>query len=188
MKNISSFIFTLIGSAVFSQIAFCLETEKVPTLCKQEEFPYLNAKMAKVVNQKESGYHLENNGKILSICVDKDKEPFGKLIYRYGVIGQVEMEREATSKKKFYIYDMATSPHTGRNIFWFKSGAYTYIVTEATAQGSGIGLKVFKSGIKVVDLFSGNDRGSDYESGLIDINFSIENSPIFIVKKPEGIF
>ena len=82
---------------------------------------------------------------MLSICVDRMSEPFNVAVYRFGPIGKVEFERIATPARKFYIFERSTSPHTGEKLFFFTAGEYTYCVTEATGQGSGIGLTVLKT-------------------------------------------
>ena len=85
----------------------------------------------------------------------------------------------ATASQKFHFFDRATSPHTGQNIIFFTVGPYTYCVSEETAQGSGIGLTVLKSGRKVVDLFSGNNRGVDFETRMMEVSFSSALSTVF---------
>jgi hypothetical protein len=71
---------------------------------------------------------------------------------------------------------------------FFTAGAFTYCVSEATGQGSGIGLTVLKSGKKVVDLFSGNDQGGDFESEMIEIDFDSAQSPVFKLEKKADRF
>jgi hypothetical protein len=158
-----------------------------PTHCSQGEFPYLNAKMSRVhysENMDHSqGYELVKNGKVLSICSDRQKEPLNIITYRYGAPGKVEIEIKGTVVNKVGIFEQSTSPHTGENVFLFRIGHFTYYVTEATAQGSGIGLMVFNSGKRIAYLFSGNDSGHDYESGLFEINFSKASSPIFELRE-----
>ena len=155
-----------------------------PTHCKQSEFSYLNAKMAKIVYSPHR-YDLEKNGKILSICTDKKIEPFSMVAYRYGIIGKVELEEIATENKKFKIFDIYTHP-VGNNIIYFTKGDFTYYVSEATAQGHGVSLFVFKSNKEVLKLFSGNDSGIDYESGLIDFNFEKSQSSVLIRQRPKN--
>ena len=108
--------------------------------------------------------------------------------YRFGPVGKVEMERVASESKKFFIFERSTSPHTGENIVFFRAGSYTYCVSEATAQGSGIGLSVLKLGRQVLDLFSGNERGEDFESEMIEVNFSSPQSPVFQSFRPSNPF
>jgi len=166
------------------QFAFSKNASDFPTHCKSDEYVYLNAKMANVVYPPKGGYNLIKNDKLLSVCVDKKNEPFGRVVYRYGAIGNVEMEKIATSSEKFGIFTRSTSNHTGENIISFSVGKFSYYVTEATGQGTGIGLAVFNSGKQVVDLFSGNDQGVDYEFGLVEIHFEAVSSPVFMKRKP----
>ncbi len=158
-----------------------------PTHCNPGEFAYLNAKMANYKTDSKGYFLNEKNGKILSICTDSAKEPFGKVFYRYGAIGKVEMENVATSAAKWGIYNRTTSPHTGRNVFSFNVGKFNYYVGEETVQASGIQLIAYKSGKRVLHLFSGNSRGVDYESDLLDIAFGPAFSPTFVEKEPADV-
>ena len=168
-----------------SSASVARQSAGLPTHCRASEFAYLNANMAEVHYFPEpSGgwktgdtiYELRKIGKVLSICADSSSEPLHSVTYRFGPIGKIELEQVATASRKFYIFERTTTPHTGENIFFFTVGPYTYCVTEATAQGSGVGLTVLKGGRKLLDLFSGNDFGKDFESGLIDIQFSFSSS------------
>lgn len=166
--------------------AFCGSTwaqAPVATHCKAGEFAYLNANMSKVQPTQGGGYKLVKTDKVLSVCADKQAEPFHMLAYRYGPVGSVEMEHVARPEKQFSILNRSTSPHTGENLLFFTTGGFTYCVSEATGQGSGIGLTVTKSGKKIVDLFSGNERGVDFESEMIEIDFDVARSSVLKVAK-----
>ncbi len=166
--------------------AFCGSTwaqAPVATHCKAGEFAYLNANMSKVQPSQGGGYKLVKTDKVLSVCADKQVEPFHMLAYRYGPVGSVEMEHVARPEKPFSILNRSTSPHTGENLLFFTTGGFTYCVSEATGQGSGIGLTVTKSGKKIVDLFSGNERGVDFESEMVEIDFDVARSSVLKVAK-----
>lgn len=163
-----------ICKAVFAQ-----QPAGLPTHCAKGEYAYLNAYMSEIRRPPEGGYTLVKTGKLLSVCADSRSEPFRKVAYRFGPEGKVEMESVASDDRRFFVFDRSTSPHTGENVMFFRIGAYTYCVTEATAQGSGIGLRVLKSGRQVLDLFSGNRRGVDFESEMIEMNFVAPRSPVF---------
>lgn len=156
----------------------------VPSHCRSGEFAYLNAKMSRVVKKPDGGYSLVPAGTVLSLCADRKEEPFHSLAYRYGPVGHVALERVASTKDPFNIFTRSTSPHTGENLIFFSAGGYNYYVTEAIGQGSGVGLSVFKSGRKVVDLFSGNKRDVEFEAELLDINFDTAASRIFEIAEP----
>jgi hypothetical protein len=168
----------------FCSAASAESGEAFPTHCKQGEFAYLNAKMAKDETDSNGRFKNEQNGKVLSICMSEAKEPFSKVFYRYGAIGKVEMENVATSAAKWGVYEKSTSPRTGRNIFSFNVGKFKYYVGEETVQASGISLMVFASGKRIVNLFS-----SDYETGLLNVAFGQPSSPTFVEREPtdEGI-
>ncbi len=125
----------------------------------------------------QPGTVFRKTGKVLSICSDRPTAPFTTLIYRFGVIGNVELERVANKSSPFYGVERGGSPHAGEDILFFRIGQYTYCVSEATGQGSGISLTVLKGGQEVVSLFSGNSRGTDYETGLLDLSFGSNKSP-----------
>jgi len=181
---LTAFVITLL----FCSGSIAQQSAVVPSHCKADEFALINAKMSAIHNFPEpSGgwrkgdtvYELRTTGKVLSICSDSPAEPHHSVAYRFGPIGKIEMERVATASQKFHFFDRATSPHTGQNIIFFTVGPYTYCVSEETAQGSGIGLTVLKSGRKVVDLFSGNNRGVDFETRMMEVSFSSALSTVF---------
>lgn len=134
------------------------EISSIESHCKEGEFPYLNANLAELRYPKykmeeerrtKPGWVLQKTGKFLSICADRQTEPFSSVTYRYGKIGDIEFERVATKSSPFYVFNRGLSPHDGENVFFFKSGQYTYCVSEATAQGSGISLTVLKAGKEI---------------------------------------
>lgn len=164
------------------------QSAAVPSHCTADEFALINAKMFAIHNFREptggwrkgdTVYELRTTGKVLSICSDSPAEPLHSVTYRFGPIGKIEMERVATASQQFHFFDRSTSPHTGENIIFFNVGSYTCCVSEATAQGSGIGLTVLKSGRKVLALFSGNERGIDFESRTMEVIFSSALSTVF---------
>jgi hypothetical protein len=153
--------------------------------CRAGEFAYLNARMA-IVRRQAGRIEYIKTDNLLSLCADRKSEPLGSLVYRFGPIGSPELSVAASRGQKFNVFERSTTAHSGENILFFPLGSYTYCVAEASGQASGIGLTVFKSGFKtnkksgakVVDLFSGNNRGMDFESGLIDLSFHAPHSPI----------
>lgn len=183
------FLSALIASVFTSQFPYAQTRGSFPTHCRSDEFTYLDARMATIEYRDKAdraeGYSLIKNGKVLSLCADKQQEPFGKLAYRYGRIGKVELENVATPSNRFEIFSQSTSPHTGENVISFSRGNFTYYITEAIGQGHGISLYVFKSGQKILDLFSGTGEGTDYQSGLIEMDFHKSSSPIFLVAPPK---
>lgn len=156
-----------------------------PSHCKSNEYALLNSKMSVVVHKPAGGYELKPlTGKILSLCADKATEPFGRLYYRYGVIGKVELEQVADASHPFNIFTRSPVPRIGENIIFFSKNGYTYYVTEAFAMGSGISLDVFQGNKQIAELFSGNDREVDFNSHLMDLQFDKAASPVFVIKAP----
>lgn len=165
-------------------------TETFPTHCKPGEHTFLNARMA-TMEQDENGRLLnKKNGKILSLCSDREAEPFGKFVYRYGRPGEVEFERIASKQSQFFIYNRATSPRTGEDDIFFSAGPFTYYVVINGGQARGVYLVVYKSKKETFRLFSGTDKGKDYQLGsaYYPRNFNLSRSPVFIVKDPEVWF
>lgn len=153
---------------------------QVPTHCKKDEFSLLNAKMGKIQKDK-----FISNDKILSLCADKTKEPYGSLAYRYGKLGNIEIENIATIKSKMFIYYEPTSSQTSDNLFWFKKGNYQYVVSNCMGKCfSGIFLYVLQNGKKIAELVSPDSEL--YESNLSDINMEKVKSPIFKIEYPDG--
>jgi len=168
-----------IAALMACSASFAQQSSSLASHCKQGEFAFLNASMQEVhypryktEDEKRTKplWILQKTDKVLSICADRPAEPFNLIAYRFGKIGNIELERIATQSSPFHIFERTTSPHTGEAILFFSAGPYTYCVSEATAQGSGISLSVLKSGREVASFFSGNDRGTDYEAGLFELN------------------
>lgn len=159
-------------------------TADFPSLCHPDEHAVLNAKMGKFAKQGK-GYELKQTGKIISLCADKPREPFGRLVYRFGTVSNTEMEQVATPSDRFGIYSRSTSPKTGENIISFRKGPFNYYVTEATGMGSGISVMVFQSGKRIANYFSGNDNKNEFQSNLEVVDFEKNSSPVFIKKAPK---
>jgi len=173
----------LLGSSAAAQTA-----SQFPTHCASDEFAYLNAKMSRVDHDEKGQTVLTKNGKVLSLCADKASEPYGRFTYRYGAIGNVEMERSASGRNKFRIYSRSSSPHTGEDLVFFSVGKLTYYVTKATAQGNGVSLHVLESRRRIVYLYSGPHLGIDFEFGPAGVNFYRSASPLFYIQEPPDSF
>ena len=171
--------------AFFAFLACCIchaqESPSVLSHCKQGEAAYLNANMSELrypqyeteeERRTRPVWTLRKTGKVLSICTDRESQPFNSIAYRFGAIGNVEFERVATKSAPFYVFERSDSPHTGEFVIFFSVGPHTYCVSEATGQGSGISLTVLKAESEVASFFSGNNRGTDYDAALVDISSS----------------
>lgn len=178
MKRVSLLSLAVV-TAAYSQCAASAGT--VPTHCHSAEYTYLTAVMG--TGELDASFSNKKNGKVLSLCADRQHEPFGQFVYRYGPIGAVEMERAASPSQPFYVFGWADRPIWYETIF-FSVGPYTYHVTESMSQGHGVSLQVFKSGKLVADLFSGLNRGTDYESIAPEIEVERPASRLFSVRKP----
>jgi hypothetical protein len=175
VKAFFAFAFATTFSAGYAQ-----EEPKLASHCKPGETTYLNANMPELrypqyVTEEERktkpGWILKQTGKILSICVDRRPKSQSPLVYRFGAPDMVEFEKVATKSSPFYTFNRFESV-TGNVVIFFVDGHYTYCVSEATGQGSGISLTVLKAGQEVASFFSGNGRGTEYETGFIDLSTS----------------
>ena len=92
MKKLAFSVFVLAAGLSCQMPARAEMAVDFPTHCQAGEVAFLNAKIGKFDQQN----NLTQSGKILSLCADKPKEPFGKFVYRFGAIGHVEIEQVAT--------------------------------------------------------------------------------------------
>lgn len=155
----------------------------MPTHCQSDEYSVTNAWMGPI-KATEGGWKNTKEGKLLSLCADKQFEPFEKLSYRYGTPGHVEFEAVATESKKFFVFSRQTSPHTGDDIIFFSNGNHTYYVAIAGGQGHGVSLRVYRDKKLILDRFSGNYENDDYSVGPAEVNYSGTGSRILKLKEP----
>ncbi|WP_228218497.1 hypothetical protein [Aromatoleum toluclasticum] len=179
--------FSALLALLASGIGHAQQAPNLPSHCKPDEFAYLNANMSELrypqykteeERRTKPIWVLRKTGKVLSICTDRPSEPFSSVAYRFGQIGNVEFERVAAKSSPFKVFERTDTPHTGEAVLFFSVGPYTYCVSEATGQGSGVSLTVIKGGREVASFFSGNDRETDYEAGLLDLSFSQKKSAV----------
>lgn len=143
----------------------------VPSHCSYHEHAIVNAWMGKTV-ATDSGYKNTRQGKVLSLCADQAREPFGRVSYRYGLPGKVEMNVDATAQAPFTIANFSTGPHTGMDVVGIYQGEFSYYVAINGGQASGVELTVFKGQKKLVEHFSGNHEGEDFQLGDAEIDLS----------------
>jgi len=155
--------------------------EAIPTHCKQNEFAFLNAKIHLVeTGQADTKTQKNKTEKILSLCADGDKEPLTIISYRFGVIGKIEIEMDASVKNKAGLSTQSDNgAHAGLISIQFNKGPYTYEVSEGMGMTSGVRLNVYKSRKNILDI-----QSDVFESEMIKINFDKVSSPIFKLVKP----
>ena len=149
-----------------------------PSPCNSGEYVVLSAKV-RVVDAKGDPSGPE---KLVSLCADRPQEPFASLTYRLGDPGAPDISVTATSANKFMIADEGYSPHDGADVVWFRQGAFNYYVSEATGQGVGVNVYVYKNGAKIADLGTGFDETKIFNG--IPIAFDRVRSPIFLKRSP----
>ena len=181
MKRLTFSVLALASGLSFQPCSWAEMSADFPTHCKAGEFAFLNARMGKFDKQQD----LIQSGKILSLCADKPKEPFGQFVYRFGVIGNVEMEEVATPSNRFGIYSIFIGHNAGENIISFSKGPINYYVSDAVGMGSGVSLIATESGKKIANFFSGNDNENEFQSNLEEVDFEKGSSPVFMKKVPK---
>jgi hypothetical protein len=137
-----------------------------PSHCTSSEYSIVSAWMG-----AKDKAHNSKTDKIVSLCADKKAEPFSVVTYRYGVLGNVEMEVVATPQNKFKIANESTTPHSGVAVVFFQKGDYTYYISVAGGMASGVSLDVFKGQKRIASGFSGTDEGKDFQVGPAEIDF-----------------
>ena len=158
------------------------QNKAFPHHCAPHETVFLSARMTKGLTAKE------NNGKaiqekILSLCTDKPRDPIGKMSYRYGPIGSVELERVATSSNKFgYYADFDSRPIT-QEVYFFDIGDYSYYVRAAGWMGNGVSLYVYRGKKEILSLFSGTDDELDFYLPFPVTPKSIYRNPYLLTAK-----
>ncbi|MBU3019128.1 hypothetical protein KO519_15710 [Paraglaciecola agarilytica] len=126
-----------------------------PSHCKSPEVAYLNSRVKKI-HRSEKGVTTTPTQNILSLCIDGDK-----IIYRFGKINTVDIEKTATPEAPFYQH-FARLGRIGMQRTFFNNGSYYYYVTESLGMGSGISIDVFDSSGQIADPFSGLDPEVDF--------------------------
>jgi hypothetical protein len=155
--------------------------QALPTHCKQSEFSFLDARIhLDKASNPDARTSAGKTEKILSLCADSRKEPLTRLVYRFGAIGDVEIELIAAAENKAGLSTQSDSDsHAGLISIAFHRGPYTYEVGEGMGMTSGVRLIVQKSGKLLLDV-----RSDVYESELIHLNFDKASSPVFRIAKP----
>jgi len=156
-----------------------LPAAELPSHCRTGEFGVLNAQVGKI----DAKGH-KTAVKTVSLCADRAKEPFQRLVYRYGRVGNVEMEVTATPTSKFVVFDRYTTPRSGEVIVGFRKGDYAYYVVEAIGMASGVFVYVYKGDRKLAELKSGFDPDF-FKSDLIMLNVDKPTSPVFVRQAPK---
>ncbi|MCL6416015.1 SH3 domain-containing protein [Aestuariirhabdus sp. Z084] len=156
--------------------------------CLEGEYSYLNARM-KWQKKVEGKFLLTPTNKLLSICSDRINAPFSRISYRFGPREKVELEIAATVTKEI-LTNTKHSPDGTKNTFEFLIGDYTYEVAEVIGQyetlQQGIYIDVQTKGQHVATFYSGDQTGLDYQSNLLNIDFSLKKIPLYSVTDLTG--
>jgi hypothetical protein len=160
--NMKTFKLCLI-TFLMGGISFASQAQQasVPSHCSAGETVFLTAKM-KRINQTAKETTFTDTGKIVSLCADQAKDPIGKLTYRYGPIGKVEMEHVASPSNKLGNASIQSAPRVSEDFYFFSKGNFTYYIIVAGGMGSGVSLLVFNGNKRIVNLFSGTEESSDF--------------------------
>lgn len=160
MKKLKLFFIAFLMSGI--SLSAHSQQSSVPSHCAANETVFLTAK-TKRINQNPQGTTFTDTGKIVSLCADQAKDPIGKLTYRYGPVGKVEMEHVASPSNKLGNASVQSAPRVSEDLYFFSKGNFTYYIIVAGGMGSGVSLVVFDGNKRIVNLFSGNEESSDFQ-------------------------
>lgn len=155
----------------------------LPTLCAPGEFSIADAAV-KPFGALAASHPPPPRPRFVSLCADRAREPYGRVTYRFGQPGKVELEQTATASRKFRLWTRATSPHSGENIIGFSVGRVRYDVGIATVMGSGLVVRAFSGHRQLANLASGTTDGVDFRLGPASIDFDRPSSPVFELGYP----
>lgn len=147
-------------------------TGRIPSLCKPGEFVLATARLQRVDKASPDEAPPE---KTVSLCADREKEPIGRLAYRFGTPGAAEAEIVASSRQKAGVFFQSDKDaHVGVVGIVFYAKPYSYVVSEGMGM-AGFGLKLL--------VYKSNRRIAEFTSLGHESNFAIDPdaqiSPVF---------
>ena len=160
MKALKLCLITFLMSGI--SLTAQAQQSSVPSHCSASETVFLTAK-TKRIHQSPQGTTFTDTGKIVSLCADQAKDPIGKLTYRFGPIGKVEMEHVASPLNKLGNAFIQSAPRVSEDLYFFSKGNFTYYIIVAGGMGNGVSLLVFNGNKRIVNLFSGTEESSDFQ-------------------------
>jgi hypothetical protein len=164
----------IIGLILFSSLSFG------QSLCKNDEYILLSGEIGK----EDSKSNFIPNGKLISICSDRKKEPFLKVVYRFGKKDGIELEQDATNAKPFMISLDVDGFGRDRYQYTYKiefnRGKYVYGINLTTGwMSASLGKILVQESNKKIAEISFNTIDENLES----INFEKNKSQLFVIKK-----
>lgn len=176
MKTLKLCLITFLMSGI--SLTAHSQQSSVPSHCSANETVFLTAKM-KRINQSPQGTTFTDTGKIVSLCADQAKDPIGKLTYRFGPIGKVEMEHVASPSNKLGNASIQSAPRVSEDLYFFSKGNFTYYIIVAGGMGNGVSLVVFDGNKRIVNLFSGTEESSDFQ-----LSHTLNANAVLAQRKP----
>ncbi len=155
----------------------------LPSLCLVREFAILDAAV-RPLGAPPSDPAAASRARFVSLCGDRPREPFGRVVYRFGRPGRIELEQTASPSRRFRLWTRSTSPHSAENIIGFSVGAVRYDVGIATVMASGVIVRAFAGRRQVAELVSGTEEGVDFRLGPAAVDFDRPASPVFELGYP----
>lgn len=145
----------------------------IPSLCKPAEVVLANARLLRVDRASSNGTPRE---KTVSLCADRENEPIGRLVYRFGTLSVTEAEIVASRQQKAGIFIQSDEgAHIGVIGIVFYAKSYSYVVSEGVGMANGgLRLSVYKSTRRVAEFSS-----LEYESNIGSITTDVPRSPVF---------
>ena len=126
----------------------------------------MNAEVGKVDNKNK----LQKNGKYISLCIDKKKEPFFQLAYRFGKIGSIELEEIFNEKKPINLDIQAEG---------YGNEKFSYTYTFSFYKGK-IKYEISK-GVGYMQGNEGDLKVTQNEKVIAQFGFGIEEQNLFLI-------
>jgi len=147
------------------------------SLCKSGESVLFNAKMGRL-----KGDSFVRNGKTLSLCGDKDKNPLKTLTYRYGSSEKVELEFSAPKDGRFSFDVSRNSPRGVDYSIEFQRGQFKYELNAClgmTCDQYDTKLVVYQNAKQIAEITADlADKVDDFFGDIIEED-TPQKSPVF---------
>jgi hypothetical protein len=145
----------------------------LPSLCSQGEVTILSARLAP--------------GRLLSLCADREEEPYGSFGVRVGEPSAIELESYASEQTRFVLSYDTTHNNVNAEVVWFNQRNNTYCVSVGIIMARGVTFAAYdEKGKLLYSQFSGTEEGRDFIRGPDIATFGVRRpiSPLFAWSSP----
>jgi len=151
------------------------------SLCLAEEYTLV----AGDIGKKDKNDEFKPNGKKVSLCVEKKEGPFNKVVYRYGVTGNIELEKIFSPEKpmnlNIELHGYGNGYYSTTFNFSFNLGEFQYLIIIHDGYmvgGLHSSLIVKKQTKLIADFMFFNDWDIDKRADLYDTFQKAQNKKI----------